>query len=160
MKKNFHTNSDRFGQRPFSFDFRFLWFLSVHTLCPGLICLTLSKKMKFRKKGFGNYSDRDIKKFTSDLLKKTTIITATTTKLKADKFEALAPNSLRWSLWIYFQTRSIFSPCEWYTVSWDVRTDNMFPAALFSWSVCTVSVWQLTKDTSDDAVQDRWFRKK
>ena len=70
MKKNFHTNSDRFGQRPFSFDFRFLWFLSVHTLCPGLICLTLSKKMKFRKKGFGNYSDRDIKKFTSDLLKK------------------------------------------------------------------------------------------
>ena len=53
--------------------------------------------MQFRNKGFGNYSNRDIKKFIPDLKKTTTTIriATTKTKTKADKFEALAPNSFR-----------------------------------------------------------------
>ena len=89
MKKSVHTCSDRFGQRPYSFDFS--------EFCPHfvLVCLTFCEKMQFRNKGFGNYSNRDIKKFIPDLKKTTTtiIIATTKTKTKADKFEALAPNS-------------------------------------------------------------------
>ena len=93
MKKSVHTCSDRFGQRPYSFDFS--------EFCPHfvlrLVCLTFCEKMQFRNKGFGNYSNRDIKKFIPDLKKTTTtiIIATTKTKTKADKFEALAPNSFR-----------------------------------------------------------------
>ena len=64
-----------------------------------LVCLTFCEKMQFGNKGFGNYSNRDIKKFIPDLKKTTTTIiiatTKTKTKTKADKFEALAPNSFR-----------------------------------------------------------------
>ena len=62
-----------------------------------LVCLTFCEKMQFRNKGFGNYSNRDIKKFIPDLKKTTTTIriATTKTKTKAGKFEALAPNSFR-----------------------------------------------------------------
>ena len=74
-----------------------IFLIFVHTLCPGLICLTFCEKMQFRNKGFGNYSNRDIKKFIPNLKKTTTtiIIATTKTKTKADKFEALAPISFR-----------------------------------------------------------------
>ena len=87
MKKKFHTYSDRFGQRPYSFDFSDF----CRHFVLRLVCLTFCEKMQFRNKGFGNYSNRDIKKFIPDLKKTTT----TKTKTKADKFEALAPNSFR-----------------------------------------------------------------